>query len=205
MRSSFWSLISSSFLTIQGPLIGFMGLILSILLWWFPVNTQIPIGLSIGITVFLVVVIATFWNAAYIQFKNYTKLEKEYENLKSKYIELESKVNKWQLPKIIVAQKEQTGKSLNVSCLLEKSDLLSHGAWISFYLIDNDEFERLIGIGVVVTVQANELIQALMDQPTIGYEDIWDKLTNNDAQVLTRIIVKPNVNRNMIQAMNKIP
>lgn len=47
IKPSFWNLTWSSFVEIQGGLITFIGFFISILLYWFPVDTQIPLGVFI--------------------------------------------------------------------------------------------------------------------------------------------------------------
>jgi hypothetical protein len=77
--------------------------------------------------------------------------------------------------------------------------LLSNNTFISFYYTGEDEFERLIGTGVVITVQANGKIQALMDKPVSAYQDILEQLARNDAKILDRTVVKPSITRDMMQ------
>lgn len=199
MKDNFWGLIWCSFLEIQGILIGFMGVVITILLTRFPVKTNIPIDLAIVILFFMLLLIATLFSAASKGFNKYKKNKILLNNLTMRNNELEAKVNSRCVPKILLAQQPQGKTGVEIECLLENSELLSNDTVISFYYTGEDEFERLIGTGVVVTVQANGRIQALMDRRVNAYEDILEKLARNDATILDRTVVKPSITRAMMQ------
>jgi hypothetical protein len=199
MKDNFWGLIWCSFLEIQGILIGFMGVVITILLTRFPVKTNIPIDLAIVILFFMLLLIATLFSATYKGFDKYKKNKILLNNLTMLNNELEAKVNRRWLPKILLAQQPQGKTGVEIECLLENSELFSNDTFISFYYTGEDKFERLIGTGVVVTVQVNGKIQALMDRRVNGYEDILEKLARNDATILDRTVVKPSITREMIQ------
>lgn len=199
MKDNFWGLIWSSFLDIQGILIGFLGVFITIVLSRFPVKTNIPLDLAIVILFFILLLIVTLFNAASKSFSEYKKAKAELEKLKTKNSELELKVNRRLLPKILLARQPQGKTGLEIECLLENSELLSNNTFISFYYTGEDEFERLIGTGVVLTVQANGKIQALMDKPVSAYQDILEQLARNDAKILDRTVVKPSITRDMMQ------
>jgi hypothetical protein len=199
MKDNFWGLIWSSFLDIQGILIGFLGVVITIVLSRFPVKTNIPLDLAIVILFFILLLIVTLFNAASKSFSEYKKAKAESEKLKTRNSELEVKVNRRLLPKILFARQPQGKTGLEIECLLENSELLSNNTFISFYYTGEDEFERLIGTGVVITVQANGKIQALMDKPVSAYQDILEQLARNDAKILDRTVVKPSITRDMMQ------
>ncbi len=94
------------------------------------------------------------------------------------------------LPKLIRIVPDNMG----VICLFEPSELYSHNALVSLFFNDED-YERLIGLGYVFNVQDDKNIQILITQWIPGQEEIKDKLEANNAQVLEKIIAKPNVNR----------
>jgi hypothetical protein len=199
MKDNFWGLIWSSFLDIQGILIGFLGVVITIVLSRFPVKTNIPLDLAIVILFFILLLIVTLFKAASKSFSEYKKAKAEFEKLKIRNGELEAKVNRRLLPKILFARQPQGKTGLEIECLLENSELLSNNTFISFYYTGEDEFERLIGTGVVITVQANGKIQALMDKPVSAYQDILEQLARNDAKILDRTVVKPSITRDMMQ------
>jgi hypothetical protein len=77
--------------------------------------------------------------------------------------------------------------------LLEKSILYGQESLVSIYYHD-DDFELLIGIGSVITVQRDGLIQVLVtDKLESASEDIWKSIRENNAAALKRLIVKPTV------------
>jgi|GEM_PF-1157584 len=199
MKDNFWSLIWSSFLDIQGILIGFLGVVITIVLSRFPVKTNIPLDLAIVILFFILLLIVTLFKAASKSFSEYKKAKVEFEKLTIRNDELEAKVNRRLLPKILLARQPQGKTGLEIECLLENSELFSNDTFISFYYTGEDEFERLIGTGVVRTVQANGKIQALMDKPVIVYQDILEQLARNDAKILDRTVVKPSITRDMLR------
>ncbi|CBN54080.1 MULTISPECIES: hypothetical protein [Kamptonema] len=121
MKDNFWSLIWSSFLDIQGILIGFLGVVITILLSRFPVKTNIPIDLAIVILFFILLLIVTLFNAVFKAFNEYKKVKILLDNLKIRNSELEAKVNRRLLPKILLAKRKQSG--IEIEFLLENSEL----------------------------------------------------------------------------------
>lgn len=77
--------------------------------------------------------------------------------------------------------------------LLEPSDVFAHETLVSIYLSDND-FEQLIGIGFILTIQRNGLIQVLVNKSIEEEGDnIWERICNNDLIILAKLHVKPSV------------
>ncbi len=198
MKDNFWGLIWCSFLEIQGILIGFMGVGITMLLTRFPIKTNISIDVVIVILLFILLLVATLFSAASKGFNEYKKNKILLNDLTMLNNQLEAKVNRRCVPRILLAQQPQGKTGVEIECLLENSELLSNDTVISFYYTGEDKFERLIGTGVVVTVQANGKIQALMDRPVNAYQDILEKLARNDATILDRTVVKPSITREMI-------
>ncbi len=179
MKNNFWSLIWSSFNEIQGSLITFFGIFVSVLIARFPVKTEIPLDLFIIIILILLLVIATLIKAI-------NKILIEYKSLLDQ-------VKKPLIPKILSARPYQTQGQTGILCLLEKSELFSPRILVSCYYEDNDGLEILIGIGLILHIQDNKTIQAFINQPILEYEDILDKLANNDSRVIYRVAIKPSI------------
>ena len=98
------------------------------------------------------------------------------------------------LPKLILVKTIET----RIICLFEPSQLYSHNAIVSLFF--NDEgYERLIGLGYVFNVQEDKHIQILITQWISGQEEIRGKLEAGNAQVLEKVIAKPNVNRSYLE------
>jgi hypothetical protein len=64
---------------------------------------------------------------------------------------------------------------------------------ISLYYTDEDDFERLIGVGFVQSINNKKRIQVVIDEPKITYQNILDKLANNDLKVMQQTRVSPSV------------
>ena len=98
------------------------------------------------------------------------------------------------LPRVIYSCKG-TGVSENypVVCLLEQSELFSHGVAVSFYFKGDGGFEVLIGTGCVLNVQEDRRIQVGLNRAVEGQEATVGKLQGNNSDTLQRLIVKPNV------------
>ena len=94
------------------------------------------------------------------------------------------------LPKVQYGKKNYDSKVL---CILERSELFFQDMLVSFYYNDSRGFEELIGIGTVYNIQENKKIQVRMDYPNINYKKIIENLKNNEAETLSRTVVKPNV------------
>lgn len=171
MGKTFWSFIWSRFLRMQGLLIGLISLILAYILWQFSPNYKIEIAIVIPIAILLIIIILTLFDSAYESFK----------------------LIKRALPRIILGKEIYgTNGDPEVLCLLEPSELFSHDAIVSFYLLE-EGFEQLLGIGKVLNIQENGNIQVILDKYSPVYQDIIDKLRKNDATILNKILVKPTV------------
>lgn len=168
MKRNFWSLIWSSFMKIQGILIGFIALVATVAVWIFPANINISLGLVLPVLIICIIAILTFANAANEIFKMSERI----------------------LPKVILG----TTLQANVLCLLEPSELFSHDTLVSFYYVENS-FEKLIGIGTVLNIQEDGKIQVSMINHIEGFDEIIIKLGQNDNTILDNIKVKPNIPR----------
>jgi hypothetical protein len=172
MKNNFWGLIWSSFSVIQTFWLGLLGFVASLLAWAFAGQTPIPLVVLFVIITIAILVIATLIRALQ------TALE-EYQRVKQNII-----------PTILRVQKDANN---NIQCLLEASNLFAAQLMISFYYTDEDGFEVLIGEGFVKNVQSDQKIQTVLDQPEAGYQNVLDRLANNDLKIIQRIKVKPSI------------
>lgn len=173
MKNSFWGIVWSNFLKIQGLLIGVIGVALAILLWLFPPKTNIPLGLALLIVILALTAILTFASTAYELF------------ITSKQF--------LSLPRVIRSKKiTATNQRIDLIFLLEPSELFSNDALVSFYYFD-DAFEQLIAIGIVRNIQQDSKIQVEVIYSIVGCEEILRKLENNDSITLNKTRVKPNI------------
>ena len=95
-------------------------------------------------------------------------------------------------PRVRIARK-MTGANSYVICLLDSSPMFAIGMAVSFFVTDPNGFEVQIGVGEVVSIQENALIQVALVLPTIGYEDVVSKIANNEKGTFEMIRVKPFV------------
>jgi len=120
------------------------------------------------------------------------KLEAEVKQLQEVNQKLETEIKQRIIPKILRVQKDANN---NIRCLLEASDLFAHKSMISLYYTDEDDFERLIGVGFVDSINNKGRIQVVIDEPEITYQNILDKLANNDLKVMQQTRVSPSVTK----------
>lgn len=177
MKKSFWELIWTSFLRVQGVFIGVIAIVLAVVLWLFSPDKNISLGLALPIGLFCVILILTLGNAAYEAFE----------------------ISKHVLPMILVGKEPPAQISgAKLLCLIEPSELFSHDTLVSFYYIGDENFEQLMGIGIVINIQEDSKIQVVMIFAFDGYEEKIKKLAQNDAGILKRIRVKPNIPKTML-------
>lgn len=171
MLKNFWHLIWLSFLKVQGVVSVIGAIILAFILWYIKPNGLISIGIILPIMIICLIIVITLVNAAYISFK----------------------ASRHPLPKVIVSRKPPTNfQDARALCLLEPSELFSYNMFVSFYFIDSDNFERLIGIGEVVNIQKDSKIQVILGYAVEGYDSIITSLTRNDSSIVKKIFVRPN-------------
>jgi len=172
MKKSFWGLIWSSFLRVQGILGGIIVFALTVLVWLLSPDKNISLGWVLPIGFFCVILILALGNAAYEAFK----------------------ISEHVLPIVLVGKKPPTQISgAKLLCLIEPSELFSYDTLVSFYYIGDENFEQFMGIGRVINIQEDNKIQVVMTHSLDGYEEKIEKLVQNDAGILKRTRVKPNI------------
>ena len=172
MNQSFWKMFWRSARRAYGGLVAVLSLPLAIFLWIFPPTTCVPLGMIIVASTLGISILLTLAHMAYSLIQELSD----------------------QLPRVIHSR-EGAGAFKNhpVLCLLEQSELFSHGVAVSFYFKDAGEFEILIGTGLVLNVQDDRRIQVGLNQVAEGQEVTVRKLQEGNSDTLQRLIVKPNV------------
>jgi hypothetical protein len=180
MKESFWASIWVSFLRANGVLIGVLAVVVSVAFWLVAPDTSVPLGLALPIGLLCLVLIVTLGNAAYENFRRSRRL----------------------LPSVLHARKPPAETlGAKVLCLLEPSELFSHDALVSFYYVDEEGFEQLIGMGVVLNVQEDRKIQVALTQAIEGHVEKLEKLVQNEARILKKIRVKPDIQKTHFDLM----
>lgn len=207
MKRKLQSFLYSSFIEVNGPLLGVLGILIGIFLWKFPTGTKISLDITVVITFVCFSIIVVLYHGMHKVFEIYSKFQDDYENLRRSFSSLEieladvrEQARRTSIPKIITTtQIPQLSNTQNIVCLLEASDLFSEGIEVSFYYIENG-FEILVAKGFVNNVQQNGLIQAVIDNPVIGHEKILERLANKDGHILQNVIVKPVIRREIFSS-----
>ena len=149
--------------------IGVVSIVVPLILWIFSPDDSISLKWALPVLALLLILLAFSGRIAYQYYQRAQNI----------------------LPKLILAK---TIENMGVICLFESSELYSNNAIVSLFFND-DGFEILIGYGHVVNVQEDKRIQILITHWESGQEEIRDKLEAGNAQVLEKVIAKPNVNR----------
>ena len=172
MKNNFWGLIWSSFREVNNSILTILSYAISILLAVVASKASVPLYLLIIIVTLSLLIIATLVRALEKALEEYAKMKQS------------------MIPKILRVQKDANN---NIECLLEASDLFAAQSMISLYYTDEDDFERLIGVGFVQSINNKKRIQVVIDEPKITYQYILDKLANNDLKVMQKTRVSPSV------------
>lgn len=171
MDNSFWGILWKHLRSIPGFLVGMMIALSSIPLKLFGISDDVELLICLPIIGTLVLLLVACFLA--------------YCDLYNRKISV--------LPKVI---RTITGIYENdnavILLLLEPSEIFSHQIFVSVYYLE-DKFEELIGIGSVVNIQGDGIIQVNIEQVKGSYQKIKTGLENNNAIVLDKIIVKPNI------------
>jgi uncharacterized membrane protein len=128
MKKSFWEIVWSNFLNVQGVLLSIIG----IAIWFFTPQTTIFLGLVLFIVILALVITLIFASTAYEIFN------------KSKDF--------FSLPRFILTRKILANNQRQFLMLLLSSELFSNDTLVSFHYFD-DDFEQLIAIGRVINIQ----------------------------------------------------
>ena len=171
MKNNFWGLIWSSFREVNNSILTILSYAISILLAVVASKASVPLYLLIIIVTLSLLIIATLVRALEKALEEYAKMKQS------------------MIPKILRVQKDANN---NIECLLEASDLFAAQSMISLYYTDEDDFERLIGVGFVDSINNKGRIQVVIDEPEITYQNILDKLANNDLKVMQKTRVSPS-------------
>lgn len=89
-----------------------------------------------------------------------------------------------------------------VTLVLDRSDLFSVNIFTTIYYVEDLEqgrdhvFERVIGIGRVVNIQQNGLIQVLVLREVPNHVELWQRIRNHERSILAQIVIKPSIDFN---------
>jgi hypothetical protein len=174
---SFPEHLYDSFSRVNGWLLGGLGLLLSIATFFFGPETKLVVGWLVAVAAVSTVLFAILLDAAYSGWKS----------------------SRRGLPEVRKALAPPLNYPGIVRILIvDPSDLFGVDALVSVYLKD-DEYERLIGIGRVITVQTNGFLQIGLSPITEADPEIEKKLDSNDASLLKKLLIKPSIPSYILQ------
>lgn len=174
---SFTHHLYDSFLRINGWLIGGLALALSIAVFFFGPEAKVAIGWLVATIAASVFLLALFADAAFAGWR----------------------ASRRGLPEVRKALEPPANYSGVARILIvDPSDLFGVDAIVSVYAKE-DEYERLIGIGRVLTIQTNGYLQIGISTLTEPDGDTARKLIANDAGFLKKLLVKPSAPSYLLQ------
>ena len=97
------------------------------------------------------------------------------------------------IPKVLYATQLSDEAKSQLICLLEPSDLFSYGLGVSFYYVNDDGFELLVGIGRVINIQDDRRIQVGVTRTIGGNNGIVADIASGSKGKLERVLVKPSI------------
>jgi hypothetical protein len=170
MKSFFFELYDS-FTRINGWLFGLLGTALAIALWAWKPEATVRIVIVVPIIVALLFVIVILFDSAYQLYRSI-----------------------WKPPRVIRANPApELYKDGLALLLLNKSEMFGQDFLVSIYL-QEDSFELLVGLGVVINIQFSGLVQVLVIQNTDSKQkDLWKDVLSNDCKHLDKLLVKPSI------------
>ncbi|MDC0835642.1 hypothetical protein POG22_22000 [Geitlerinema sp. CS-897] len=182
MNNTFWKTLWNSFQDVNGGVLSFLGILISVIVSRFPAKTQIPLDINIIIGTFVLLILVTLTRALI------TTLEELETLARDSHI--------YKIPRIKVVKPSSFGKIY----LAEYSRLISKDTFVSLYYLDGD-YEVFVAIGWVQNVQDNGLIQILLLHKQEEHSLTLNRLENNDLAYLENTLVKPSISRNWIEIL----
>jgi hypothetical protein len=169
---SFRSELYDAFKRVKGYPLSFIAIVLAIVMYIWEPETSLPLKIVIPISIILLLIIFILIDLSLHCF--------------SKMINI--------IPPVRYCQKAiKIGKDGIAILLIDNSALFSPDTLISVYYRD-EFYEPLIGLGFVLTIQENKLIQVLIDTcVNTQYDEIWARACENNKSTLEKLIVKPSI------------
>lgn len=203
MEKGFFDLLLESLKSSLNAVVGIASLLVSVLLWGYAPRTQVPLGLIVPVTIFVVVILLvvciTAFDAAYKANKEANEARQARDEARRDHERVRAEYESYRadgggkLPQIIEGMDPFEGTRDALVCLLERSELYSRELTISFYSISTRGLEVLVGVGSVTNVQFDGKIQASMHQVVEGHENFADRLRRNDREARMSTRVKPGI------------
>ncbi len=175
--SKYKNFIYNSFKEINGYVLTGIGFIITFLFWIYKPTDTISYKIFIPTIVTFVILLIIFLKLSYSLYQNNQNI----------------------LPKVIRGiNPPKFQKGAKALLLLNKSEIFSQDALVTVF--HNDEgYERYIGSGFVLSIQEDGIIQVIVFESLDNNDKtIWDKVTSNESLILEKIIIKPTIQRTML-------
>lgn len=105
------------------------------------------------------------------------------------------------LPRVLQSGPCQPGyKRCLAMLIVEPSQQLSQNTIVGLYY-DRGGFEVRVGYGEAITRQIDQKIQVIVTRIVPGYEDVLEKLKNNNQDTKEKLLVKPTVGWDFFENM----
>jgi hypothetical protein len=173
---SLGTLIWSSFKGSAGATVGLLGTLATFASWFIKSNSFLPLSWLVGVTITGIAVIVTLFESTRRALNHVAH----------------------PFPLVKLALSEPTSKGKTIILLLDSSPLFSPGLLVSFYLRVQEQYESLIGSGVVQNVQDDGLIQIRVSSFTSNNLEWTEKILANDASYLKCLLIKPYVSQDIL-------
>lgn len=178
LPKSISQLLWSSFVATYGPVLAFLGLAISVAAWFVSGGAQVSVAWLVAVATASAIIIGCLMEAMLVAFRAAGR----------------------GLPGVrYVSSPPSAFDSLSAILLLDPSDLFAPDAAVSVYQLREQEYEVLIGVGRVLTVQQNGLIQIGLTPVGECGPDFMARLLANDISVLRSLVVKPTVPTFVVQ------
>ncbi|MBK7023028.1 MAG: hypothetical protein IPH41_05785 [Sulfuritalea sp.] len=175
---SFPKHLYDSFIRVNGWLVGLVGLIFSVGSFFFiKPDTTVAIGWLISTVIVAILVLVVAMDAAYVAWRSLKR----------------------GLPDVRRSLAPPAAyDGIDLLLLVDPSDLFAVDAMIAVY-VNEDDYERLLAVGRVLTIQTNGFLQVGIKATADAGDDSLSKLRSNDASFLRKLLVKPSVPSYAIQ------
>jgi hypothetical protein len=100
---------------------------------------------------------------------------------------------------VMISEGRGPGAVASTILVLEQSELFGINILVTVYYSENlglgrgEVFERAIGVGRVINVQENGLIQILVLAEVPANAELWQRIRNREPAPLAQLVVKPSI------------
>lgn len=171
------ALLWQGFLSSYGPATTVLSLILGLLAWFISRDSSVPLVWLVCVGLASAILATTLFQAAMLAYRSTGR----------------------RLPSVRMASLPPAPYAgVAAILLLERSDLFALDAIVSIYQVRDQDYEVFVGVGRVLTIQENGLVQVgiIASELEVG---IIERLVANDVTILRTLVVKPTIPRHVLE------